>query len=323
MLGVQPIGVQDNFFDLGGHSLLAVRLFAQIERIFGKRLPLSVLFQAPTVEQLADLLRQAGWSSSWSSLVPIQPQGLNPPLFCLPGNLGNVFLDLGDLAPYLGPEQPVYGLQDGIQNPSQIHALAAHYIDEIRSVQPKGPYLLAGICSGGVVAFEMAQQLRAQAQEVVLLALVEPPMPSRPGLGRHVAATSSILRAAVQRLSYHSRVFLQNGSTERSTYARLKAKVITNMWAVAQYVPRPYPGRIALFLAENSSALGSRDPRIDWQEMAGGGMEVHTVPGSHETITRTGVVRPKSQAQVLAEKLKICIDRALAETVDRQARKVM
>jgi thioesterase domain-containing protein len=291
-----------------------VRLFARIERIFGKRFPLSVLFQAPTVEQLADLLRQAGWSSSWSSLVPIQPQGSNPPLFCLPGNLGNVFLDLGDLAPYLGPEQPIYGLQDGIQNPSQIHALAAHYIDEIRSLQPEGPYLLAGICSGGVVAFEMAQQLRAQAQEVALLALVEPTAPSHPGWGRYVAAIFSILRSAVQRLTHHSRVFLQNASTERGTYAQLKAKVIANMWAVAQYVPHPYPGRIALFLAEDSSASGSPDARINWGEMAGDGMEVHTVPGSHEAITRTGVARPESQAQVLAKNLKFCIERALTET---------
>jgi amino acid adenylation domain-containing protein len=313
VLGLQPIGIKDNFFELGGHSLLAVRLITQMKRVFGRDLPVSSLFQAPTVEQLADVLRQAGWSSPCSSLVPILPHGSNPPLFFLPGNLGNVFLDLGDLALYLGPGQPVYGLQDGVQNPSQIHALAAHYIDEIRTVQPEGPYLLAGICSGGVIAFEMAQQLRARDQEVILLALVEPPPPARPGLHRHMAGIFSILRMVAQRFTHHARLFLHNSSDERGTYARLKAKVISNMWAVARYVPRPYSGHISLFLAEDPSEPTSYDPRMNWQGIATGGLEVHIIPGSHDAITRTGVARSESQAQALAQTLRTCIERALAD----------
>ena len=161
VLGIPIISVNDNFFEIGGHSLLAVRLLAQIEQVFDKNLPLATLFQAPTIEQLANALRQTEGSSSWSSLVALQPHGYKPPFFCVPGNLGNVFVDLGDLAKHLGPDQPFYGLQDGIQNPAQIEALAVRYLDEIRTVQPEGPYLLGGVCSGSIVAFEMAQQLMA------------------------------------------------------------------------------------------------------------------------------------------------------------------
>jgi amino acid adenylation domain-containing protein len=109
-LGVKPIGIKDNFFELGGHSLLAVRLFAQIEKVFGKKLPLATLFQAPDVENFAKLLRQEGWLPSWSSLVPIQPNGSRPPFFCVHAHGGNV-LNFKDLARHLGPDQPFYGLQ--------------------------------------------------------------------------------------------------------------------------------------------------------------------------------------------------------------------
>src|SRR5262249_13203769 len=90
ILGVQPIGVMDNFFELGGHSLLAVRLFAQIEKKFQKNLPLATLFQAPTIASLGEILRQEGWVSSWSSLVPIKPSGTKPPFYFVHPSGGNV-----------------------------------------------------------------------------------------------------------------------------------------------------------------------------------------------------------------------------------------
>jgi acyl carrier protein len=169
VLGKKPISVKDNFFDLGGHSLLAVRLFAQIEKTFGKNLPLATLFQAPNIEELANILRQKGWSAPWQTLVAIQPGGSKPPLFCIHPVGGNV-LCYRDLAHYLGQEQPVYGLQavglDGKQAPyKRVEDMAAHYIREIRASQPEGPYLLAGHSSAGMVAFEMAQQLVAARSE--------------------------------------------------------------------------------------------------------------------------------------------------------------
>lgn len=186
VLGIQPIGVKNNFFDLGGHSLLAVRLFTQIEKKFGKSLPLATLFQAATVEQLASLISQEEGLAPWSLLVPIQTAGDKPPLFCPQGAGGNV-LCYYDLARYLGPEQPVYGLQaqglDGKQAPyTRVEDMAADYIKQIRTVQPEGPYFLAGLSSGGRVAFEMAQQLHAQGQKVALVAMFDSYAPGYPKL---------------------------------------------------------------------------------------------------------------------------------------------
>jgi acyl carrier protein len=181
LLNVQRVGTQDNFFELGGTSLLAVRLFNEIEKLTGKSLPIEVLFRAPTIEQLADILRQEGWSTPWSSLVPIQPAGSRLPLFCTHARTGHI-LFLRDLPRHLGPDQPVYGLQaqglDGKEPPrSRVEDMAADYIKEIRSLQPEGPYLLAGMCLGGMIAFEMAQRLQAQGQKTTLIAMDCVPLP--------------------------------------------------------------------------------------------------------------------------------------------------
>ena len=157
VLGVHPVGVRDDFFHLGGHSLLAVRLFAEMQRSCGKNLPLALLFQAPTIEQLAGLIRQEGWQPPWSTLVPIQPAGSQPPLFCVHGAGGHV-LAYRHLAEHLGPDQPVYGIQarglvDPQAGPASIGELASYYLQEIRSFQPEGPYLLGGFSLGGYVAY--------------------------------------------------------------------------------------------------------------------------------------------------------------------------
>jgi amino acid adenylation domain-containing protein len=175
VLKTAPIGVTDNFFDLGGHSLLAVTIFAQIQKMLDRNLPVTTLFQAPTIEQLATTLRQEGWSSPWKSLVPIQPGGSKPPLYCVHA-AGGFVLFYRDLAKYLGVDQPLYGLQaQGLDGQGTRHRrveeMAAHYIEEMRAFQPQGPYYLGGECFGGRIAFEMARQLRGQGQEVGLLAL--------------------------------------------------------------------------------------------------------------------------------------------------------
>ena len=171
---LDSVGVRDDFFELGGHSLSAGRLFAKIQRLFGKNLPPTALLGAPTIEQLAVLLRGKQEIPRWSSLVPIQTGGSRPPLFCMHAGGGTV-LYYHDLARELGPDQPVYGLQaqglyGGVPPHAEVEEMAAHYIREIRTVQPQGPYFLAGFCFGGVLAFAMTQQLRREGAEVALLA---------------------------------------------------------------------------------------------------------------------------------------------------------
>src|SRR6185436_9370387 len=139
VLVVGSIGIDDNFFELGGHSLLAVRLFAQIEKSFGRNLPLATLFQAPTVRQLAQLLREDGWSAPWSSLVQLQNGGDRRPFFCVHAAGGTV-LEYHDLARLLGSDQPFYGLQaQGLDGSKPVHTtikeMAAHYIKAMREVQ--------------------------------------------------------------------------------------------------------------------------------------------------------------------------------------------
>jgi aspartate racemase len=311
VLGVQPIGVRDNFFELGGHSLLAVRLIAQIEEMTDQNLPLATLFQAPTIEQLAHILGQEVESASQSSVVAIQSTGSKPPFYCIPGNMGNVFVDLGDLTRHLGPEQPFFGLQDGIHNPSQIEALAARYLEEIQAVQPRGPYLLGGICFGGVVAFEMAQQLQAQGERVALLALVEPSSPRAPSLGFYLRLAISMVRRFVQRFGHHSRELGDRDSVEQKAYLRLKAKVVANMWALARYAPEPYPGTIHLFLTRGSLML-DQNPQLNWRRMAAGGVEIHEISGNHDWITGANDTEiEETHMQVLAEQLRACIDFSL------------
>ena len=181
VLGVQSVGVTDNFYDLGGTSILVVQLLAQIATVFGKDLPLAIVLEAGTVEQLAAIIRQEEWSSPWASLVTIQPHGSKPPLFCIHAIKGGI-LFYRDLALHLGSDQPVYGLQaqgwDGRKQPlNRVEEMAALYIKEIRTMQPEGPYFLTGYSFGAVIAFEVAHQLLTQGQQTAFLALIDECVP--------------------------------------------------------------------------------------------------------------------------------------------------
>ncbi|MFO5491976.1 MAG: non-ribosomal peptide synthetase, partial [Cuspidothrix sp.] len=181
ILKVDPVGVTDNFFDLGGHSLLAPQLMAQIKQQFGKDISLAILFQSPTIEQLATRIQTDAGVSGWSPLVAIQPNGASPPFFCLPGAGGNPFY-LYNLARCLSPEQPFYSfqspVQDGVSAPcTQVEVIAAEYIKALQSVQPQGPYFLGGYSLGGKVVFEMAQQLLRQGQSLALVAIFDTTAP--------------------------------------------------------------------------------------------------------------------------------------------------
>ena len=175
VLGHSEFGVTDSFFMVGGSSLLAATLFARINEALGIELPVSTIFQAPTIFRLAKFIRDEKESCDWYSLVPIQPRGERPPLFAVH------LLNLRDLSDCLGDDQPVYGLRYGIGDPVAganlslpgIEELASHYIDEMQRFQPDGPYFLMGHSVGGVVAYEMARQLIAKDKQVGLVAMFD------------------------------------------------------------------------------------------------------------------------------------------------------
>jgi thioesterase domain-containing protein/acyl carrier protein len=181
VLDTRPIGIKQNFFDLGGHSLLAVKLMARIQQRFGAEISLSSILRAPTIEQLANTMRQNLRPALRSSLVPMQPAGNQLPFFCVPGAGGNAMY-LYNLSRQLGKDQPFYGLQgvglDGEAAPhTRVEEMAAHYLTAIQSVQPHGPYCLGGHSLGGWVAFEMAQRLEQMGEEVAVLAILDTPAP--------------------------------------------------------------------------------------------------------------------------------------------------
>ena len=176
-LGIQPIGVHDNFFEVGGNSLLAVSVMAQVEAVFGITLPLSELLSAPTIAQLAALISQPGQLDQRSSLVLLREGGTQPPVFFIHDGEGETLL-YRNLAYCLKPEHPVYGIQPYSQEchpilHTRIAEMAIYHIEQIRTVQPNGPYLLGGLCVGGFLAFEIARQLQMQGQTVAMVALID------------------------------------------------------------------------------------------------------------------------------------------------------
>jgi amino acid adenylation domain-containing protein len=361
VLKCDRVGIQDNFFELGGDSLLAVRLIAQIHKQLQRELPLSALFLNPTIAGLASTLEQPIDFQSWSPLVTIQSVGSKPPFFCIHPIFGVIF-QYYELAYHLGIDQPFYGLQplglDGEQPPlTRIEDMAAHYIEALRRVQPSGPYFLGGWSFGGLVAFEMAQQLRSSGQQVALLAILDTfaPLPgniSSFGNGFKFLLTTVtryiwsffldyfyFITAANQHQgnSFNSRFPSFNHlwrwlKTNESWQFLLSEAVLANFipeeskqrilnelnirpllriynassQAALNYVPQVYPNSITLLRTSAQSSIADRDPTLGWSKLAGGGVDVHWVPGNHLTMLR------KPHVQVLAEQLRACIEKALA-----------
>jgi amino acid adenylation domain-containing protein len=302
-LGLSDIGITDDFFDIGGTSLMAVRMFSRIEERFGP-IPVSVLFEAPTVQQFAQRLESSSSWSGWRCLVPIQPNGTQRPLFVVPGFDGNALI-LSPLTRSLGPDQPVYGLQfvglDGATPPlERIEEIAAHFLAEVRTVQPRGPYYLAGFCLGGVVAYEMAQQLTAMGMEVRVLALLGTWPPHRRPAREHLIPREPVLRwqarsalreileldvrhwpaflfRKARRLA--ERVFSREYEFDKVGYFRVQ--VATANWtAFERYKLKPYDGTVLSIAATGRPLVGMTDPRLTWKTMARGGCTIQQVPAT-------------------------------------------
>ncbi|MEO5914668.1 MAG: amino acid adenylation domain-containing protein [Luteolibacter sp.] len=305
----ESIRVDDDFFDLGGHSLQAAQLVAEIGKRFGSKLPIAALFQSPTIRDLALRLTEDKWLPAWSSLVPLQPLGSKPPLFLVHGWGGDVYGFVG-LAHLLAPDQPVYGIQAvGLDGKSARHVsveeMATHYVREIRSFQPEGPYFLGGYSLGGLIAFEVARQLDLIGQKVALLAMADSdPIGSFPS-----PIYSAYLRG---RLVHHLKHWWTMPNRQRLGYCRNRLRTLRE-WFVqnhaepvvvtpppvnegnapqipgfqdyyhaltSAYKVRPYSGSAHIILSEDGDCHGGSS----WRHVVSGGLSYQKIPGTHYQI---------------------------------------
>jgi len=278
------------------------------------------------------------YSPFWSSLVPIQPNGSKQPLFWVPsaGTVGSG-LALAHLANLLDPERPFYGLQQQILNPKtsqpdrRIEDIAADFIREIVTLQPDDPYLLAGHCFGGKVAFEIAQQLQEQGKQVAFLALLNSNAPR--ALPKSFLFPHRNWTDLLDRITFHWSKISHLSSAEKLAYVLdrvrwrltqftykfyspkrqilssefeyLQAEIISAQ-AQKSYVPKLYPGQVTLFRSKIWIGRTHLSTDGGWKELAAGGVEVHEIPGYFTDI----VAEP--QVQVLAKQMRACLDRAEA-----------
>jgi amino acid adenylation domain-containing protein len=318
VLKVKRVGLNDNFFELGGHSLLAVRIIVEIEKIYNRRLPLATLLQAPTVGALAEVLRRENWQPSWSSLVAVQPGGSKPPLFLIHSHGGNV-LEYYPLATHLGKDQPVFALQarglDGnIEKNQTLEQMASAYLQEIRSLQPEGPYLLGGFCFGGLVALEAAQQLQSAGQKVGLVVMIQTTHPASqpflPGSGsanRWWHRTTKRIDLERENLSHRGSGYFgdrirrtwdvmrartqiamdkgaSNGHQQKSMAYILEILGIEHDRAFDNYVPRPYHGDVLLFRASKQLPGMISDSSLGWRPVIKGNLKICELPGHQQNI---------------------------------------
>lgn len=340
VLQLPAISTKANYFEIGGHSLQAVKLFAAIEKELAIRLPVALLFEAPTIRQLAAAIRQRGEGAQWSSLVPIQPLGSKTPFFCVHGGAGHVF-HYYDLAQLLGTERPFYGLQP-IIDPSThqvvykyVKQMAAHYIQEMKMVQPEGPYLLGGFCFGGIIVYEIAQQLKRTGDEVGLLVFIDPSTPQN----KPMALQSSSPEMIAQRLARHKNNMARLGQLARFRYIfnsgknrltaawhhyhrswvklrrKIQAKLIRhyiNRWqkvpsslsdvyfmhvisTPATYAYRPHPYPGEAILFYSTLENGG-DESLGWSDLPNEGLKMYAVESTH-----LGILKRPYIDQVAAE----------------------
>jgi len=335
-LAIRPIGVTTSFFDLGGRSLLAARMFMKISREFGKDLPLSLLFQAPTIEKLATELRSQSKAGSYTTLVEIQGQGSKPPFFCVHGGAGST-LFLHRLSREMDSDQPFYGFEpEGMDGQrferTTVPQMAQHYIAEMRRKQPEGPYFIGGYCFGGLVAFEMAQQLRSQGQQAALVAMFSAPLRfHRVSRKRRdtveTAGMSSrwsrFLRSPVQALRWRlvsfarstrswlhmttCRAFLKFGLRVPQSLRTMYVVRMINQ-AEQHYAPALYEGTLSLF---RGKGLYEDDPDMGWDGLARH-LENFEI-GDTGLRSRRDIMNEPLVAS-LAKQLRTCLDRAQITT---------
>ena len=331
VLGVSPIGIQDNFFDLGGHSLLAAKLVATIEKTTGERLSLSDVFRAPTIANMAILLRQQEQAQEFSGIIPIQPHGSKPPLFWVRG--ATLFLAL---ARRLGLDQPSFGLHLPEAEASQLsrrctlEEIAGAFVRKMRQVQPEGPYHLAGLCVNGVLAYEMARQITAAGQEVALLVMFDAQNP----VYYRDYSQEGLYNVLGQRMVFHFQKLTRVRVSDLGLYARERWNGVRRRWnrvrwhlayergwraeedlqnldgivhpAAEAYRPGSYNGRVVLFQSTDWPDGQYWDLRLGWSKVASS-LDYQRIEGAHEAIFH------EDNVEAFALKLTKCLRDARAE----------
>ena len=309
VLNVPQLGVTDSFFDFGGYSLLTVKLFTRINHVLKLSLPISLLFDAPTVRAIAEAIEN---EQPLSQIVPIRPRGRSAPLFVI-----HSYLLYGVLPHIVEPDRPVYGVREFMDSAKSqtIEERADTYVREILKVYPDGPLMLSGWCAAGSLTVEIARRLRELNHQVALVALFDAERPGyRPVLsGNRTASLLSKVRFHLRRmrgLSVRQKLgYLRNAvhrcwdtlfealfmhyrplvmALQRTFGFSLPAAVFNNTWAriaaIQNYAPARYPGSVILFRATDVPQLPSRDKTLGWKEIVDEGVEVIFVPGDHESM---------------------------------------
>lgn len=294
-LGVDDLGVNDDFFELGGHSLMGLQLLTMVEQRFGVALPLKELFVMPNIARMADVLRTKAPQPKGMNMQAIQPEGQLPPIICVHGDEANYFLPK-----YLGKEQPFYGIfhqgEDGKEIRWRVvEEMATNFLAEVRATLPHGPYVLCGYSFGGLVAYEMAQQLRAAGEPVPVLVLFDTYDPRQYSeiSDRETKWYQVLKEFIVRRVSDH--LF----SRGRTLPAKLRHNYIIGTYhrAILAYRAKPYEGPLTLVRAASSD--GTDD--MGWIDLAKGGLDVRTVPGDHFSLVKEPYVA------AVADVLRSCI----------------
>ena len=332
IFNLEKISISDNFFDLGGDSLMAMNLLLSIEKEFSRKVPMAIISKASTVSQQAEILRSEKLTEYASVLIPIQTSGNKNPLYCI-GGKGGLPIRFNHLLKYISSDQPVYffrsrGFEPGELVEDTIESIAADYLREVKKVQPFGPYNLFGESSGGLVAYEMAQQLYEQGQETAFLGMLDTYISSRAHVKKNpLAGWFTVLRKHLQTLAsggfggvqVYAKYYLELGKfkfhqfqvwiNEKRNQVRFgnMPDVFSrvdeaNIAAVKAYNPRPYPGSIILFRALRQAQFDGLSLDNGWTEIGVGEFVVHPVDCYHGNILFEPFV------QQVAEKLKQCLD---------------
>jgi len=341
LLGLENIGIHENYFDIGGHSMLAVQLISAIRKEFSLEVPLKEIFDHPTVESLAtyinskkptnlfnnskltdseveaiaerlerigleDHVNFGGQNGEGKYIIPIQKEGMKNPLF------GLIFFDqVRTLGKYIGKDQPLFYLPP-VQS-AKVEDIAAHYVNEIKQLKPEGPYHIAGYCGGGKVAVEIAQQLQALGNTVSALILLE-------FYSTKAALPTRSLKYRRKKLMYYIKRLKSvsnSGSTPldllkfffKKSYSKVSERFVEapppnrlKSNEFLNYQAKPYTGKVILIQATNPPLEINDSPLMGWANVFTGDVKLITVPGGHLGIFR------EPDVQELAKELSLVLE---------------